>query len=334
MSHQSGEWRGRRCRPALTLWVLAALLLAGGESPSAEQAAARKAAGRMTVEEAATIKAALAETDASFPEIAAPNQSQPSPEILPAPPEPAPSVPSPQSSWIQPDCSDEGVGRRQPFRLFRDRVEAIEQPRSPEQSWLYRPLSFGLFFGALFGTDLVSDWVSEKSGFLGGVRAGWDFDPYWGVEVRYAMGNGRLSDSNRAYAERDYWRQAIPSLSFNENTRFSARNLLDVSMLYYFWGDVRWRPYLLFGVGYASLRFDDLLGNHWTHTTVDMPLAIGVKYLCSDQFAIRLEAADSIIIGNADLETVHDFSLTLGLEVRLGGSRRSYWPWNPGDRYW
>lgn len=264
--------------------------------------------------------------------------------MIPAPAEAHPSLTDPRGSdepelnyrdgqWVQPECTEPSL-QRGPMRLFLERVEAAQAPRSAEQSWLYRPLHAGVFFGALFGTDLVSDWVSEKSGFFGGVRAGWDFDPYWGIEARYAMGNVQISDSERAIAERDYWHEQIPSWYYNEHARYSARNVLDVSMLYYLRGDVRLRPYILFGVGYASLRFDDALGEHWSHSTIDMPLAIGLKYLWSDQMAVRLEANDTIIIGNSKIETVHDMSLNIGLEVRFGGSRRSYWPWNPGDRYW
>jgi len=274
------------------------------------------------------------------PQLVAP-EPLPPPKPAPVPPDKQPPHPSAQPSadfqsgqWIQPDASPEACGpRRGPLRLFLDRVRSEDVPRSPEQDWLYRPLSAGVFFGAAFGSDLVPDWVSEKTGFLGGVRVGWDFDPYWGVEARYAFGNIRLSDSDRAIAERDYWAEATPSWNYNENARYSARNILDVSMLYYFRGDVRLRPYLLFGIGYASIRFDDILGEHWTHSTVDMPLAVGIKYLCSDQFALRFEVNDTILVGNSDLETIHDFNITLGLEARFGGSRRSYWPWNPGDQY-
>jgi hypothetical protein len=326
-SRQFGACRGRRRRSTLASGLLVGLLaLAVAETHAAESSASAK-------NDVATVNVVA-------PQLVAP-EPLPPPSPTPAKPEKKPPATSPQPTpdfqsgqWVQPESAPEQCApRRGPLRLFLDRVRADDVPRSPEQDWLYRPLSAGVFFGALFGSDLVPDWVSEKSGFLGGVRLGWDFDPYWGVEVRYAFGNVRLSDSERAVAERNYWAEAIPAWDYNENARYSSRNILDLSMLYYFRGDVRLRPYILFGVGYASLRFDDILGEHWTHSTVDMPIAIGVKYLCSDQFALRFEVNDTILVGNSDLETVHDFNLTLGLEARFGGSRRSYWPWNPGDRY-
>ena len=27
-------------------------------------------------------------------------------------------------------------------------------------------------------------------------------------------------------------------------------------------------------------------------------------------------------------------SLTVGVEYRFGGTRKAYWPWNPGKSYW
>ena len=31
---------------------------------------------------------------------------------------------------------------------------------------------------------------------------------------------------------------------------------------------------------------------------------------------------------------MHSLSLTTGLEFRFGGTRKAYWPWNPGLLYW
>ena len=37
---------------------------------------------------------------------------------------------------------------------------------------------------------------------------------------------------------------------------------------------------------------------------------------------------------SGNLETVHHLLATGGVEVRFGGSRTAYWPWNPGRHYW
>lgn len=235
--------------------------------------------------------------------------------------------------WLAPDCPEHGVRRRTMASWFQGGFASARTPLSSEETWLYRPVNAGVFFGAAFGSDLIKDWVGQKSGYLGGLRVGWDFDPYWGVEVRYAVGDIRLYDSVREFRKAAEI-HAATGMIFVENARYSGRNFLDASLLFYPWGDVRLRPYILFGIGYVSIRFDDLLGNHYSHTTFGIPVAAGVKYLCTDRLALRFEINDTIIMGGDKTETVQDVSFTGGLEVRLGGSRRSYWPWNPGDQYW
>jgi len=263
----------------------------------------------------------------SPPSAAPPTAAEPPTGIAP----PCPNCGTGQ--WIAPDCPEHGPGRRTLLGWFGARVGGSCDPLVHEESWLYRPVSAGVFFGLAVGSDLIEDWVGQKTGFLGGLRIGWDFDPYWGVEVRYAVGDVELDDGYKAIAVRDQL-AAATGMVFSDKTRYSGRNLLDLSLLFYPLGDVRWRPYILFGLGYVSLRYDDLLGEHYSHTTFGMPFGLGVKYLWTDRLALRLEGNDTIILGGDGIQTVHDLSLTVGLEVRLGGSRRSYWPWNPGDRFW
>ena len=49
---------------------------------------------------------------------------------------------------------------------------------------------------------------------------------------------------------------------------------------------------------------------------------------------MRLECCDDVIFaGNAGFNTSNDVSLTGSLEIRFGGSRKNYWPWNPGGQH-
>ncbi len=60
-----------------------------------------------------------------------------------------------------------------------------------------------------------------------------------------------------------------------------------------------------------------------------VPLALGLKYRCNDWMALRFECADNIVFGRGSVRSVHDFSITGGVEIRFGRSRKTYWPWNP-----
>jgi len=219
-----------------------------------------------------------------------------------------------------------------------DRHRGVGQPLVGE-SWRYRPLSAGWFMGMAWGGPLVDDWVSGNQGFFGGYRLGWDYDHYWGLEMRAAFGNVALYDSQRAKdAQRaaDDQKGIAPDDPFRnrfEPRRDATAGFWDVSLLYYPWGDATWRPYLMAGLGTASVDFIDRLSTRYHETVFAMPVAIGVKYRHSPWMALRLELADNLAFGDT-FDTAHFVSLTGGVEVRFGGSRVAYWPWHPGRHYW
>lgn len=279
----------------------------------------------------ASPKALAANPAAPAEAIPAPAAS--APPAAEAPPENVPTCPNcGAGQWVAPDCPEHGPARKTLLDWFGAQAAGSCVPRVREESWLYRPINAGVFFGMAVGSELMEDWLGQKTGFLGGVRIGWDFDPAWGTEIRFAVGDVQLFDEYKAIAARDL--ETAAGTVFIDKTRFSGRDFLDASLLFYPLGDVRLRPYILFGLGYVSLRYDDLLGAHYSRGSLGIPFGVGVKYLWTDRLALRFEANDMIILGTDGAETAQDLSFTGGLEIRFGGSRRSYWPWNPGDRYW
>jgi hypothetical protein len=220
---------------------------------------------------------------------------------------------------------------------LRERLQPIRPPDN--LSWLYRPMSFGLFGGMLYGTALMDDWVDQKEGYIGGLRFGWDCDEYWGIEARAAVGSAQLVDSDRALADFEYYldQQQVPADSPLRQVadRHSYRADYDVDVLYYFAGDRRWRPYFLMGAGLVQLSFDDILANHYSYTAWGLPLALGLKYHVDDRMALRFEVGDEIVFsGGPGFNVLHDITATAGLEFRFGGHAKNYWPWNPGARSW
>jgi hypothetical protein len=202
-----------------------------------------------------------------------------------------------------------------------------------QESWLYRPFSAGWFMGMVQGGPLVDDWLGQQRGFVGGYRFGWDQDYYWGGEMRFAFASIRVYDSPRAIAAQH---ESDPGHQWMfEHRRDSALFQWDLCVLHYPWGDAQWRPYLLAGVGTARIRFTDRLLRRCDETVFAMPLAVGLKYRCNEWLALRFECADNIAFGGGSgFETVHNVSVTGGAEVRFGGTRKAYWPWNPGRHYW
>lgn len=229
------------------------------------------------------------------------------------------------------------------FRRWLDPPVRYRGPGQPllRESWLYRPYSFGWFMGPMYGGELVDDWVTQKGGYLGGFRLGWDFHHYWGCEIRLAAGYARIEDSDRAKAAQeaaDDARGLAPDDPFRhrfDESRDSDLGIVgDFSFLYYPWGDSVWRPYFLLGMGAARIGFEDRLSQYWKSSALTLPLGVGLKLRWNDWLVFRMELIDTLLIPGKDINAVNEFSFNAGVEIHFGGPRKAYWPWNPGLHYW
>ena len=209
------------------------------------------------------------------------------------------------------------------------------------ESWRYRPFSAGWLMGLMLGSELIDDWVGMKEGFIGGYRFGWDFDHYWGCETQFGFASVGLYDSDRAKQAQEA-ADALLNLDAGNPylTRFEPRRdaevfLWDIHFLYYPWGDATWRPYGSIGLGSFHVRFMDRLSNHYSKSYLGLPLALGLKYRYNDWLALRMEVSDNMAFGGGSgFSVLQNLSVTCGLEVRFGGTRKVYWPYSPGRHYW
>ncbi len=272
-------------------------------------------------------------------------------EQMPAGPVAGEYVVMGEDAWEDPCCGPlrSGLFARQPLRQHlralygtpQGRHRGLGQPLTSE-SWLYRPLNAGWFMGAMIGSPLIDDWLGISNGYSTGFRFGWDQNHYWGLDMQFTYAEMGLWDSARAKEERRQWyihdgmEPEDPSLDRLVNV---SRNLKlyqwAVSVMYYPWGDARWRPYLSLGVGATRMQYTDifLTGGHQTFFV--LPMAVGIKYHWNDWLALRFECSDSFSIpGGGGLKPVHNLSINGALEIRFGGPRTAYWPWNPGKSYW
>ena len=184
-------------------------------------------------------------------------------------------------------------------------------------SWLNRPLSAGWGAGVLWSDDPQEGHVDLDPGFYGTYRFGWDYDYYWGLEAR-------LAQSTAPTYNRDY----------NQPDRTADITLGDISVLWYPTGDSRLRPYVLLGLGFQHFNFRDHNFKVVNTSCFSMPIGLGVKYMVSPWFALRLELTENWAVGNDQLDMMHNVALSGGVEIRFGGHRPSYWPWNPNRRIW
>lgn len=172
-------------------------------------------------------------------------------------------------------------------------------------SWGNRPYSIGVFTGAFLANELNQN-IQQGNGLINGFRVGWDFDHYWGTEFRMAFGDTRVDGSSEKVDVR----------------------LADIGVVYYPWGDARWRPYTSVGLGVGNFAFQD--GTQSVDDfALQIPLSIGVKYAFKPWWNLRLDATDYLSMPSSDLDFMNNVQLTGALEYRFGGRRRSYFPYNP-----
>lgn len=184
-------------------------------------------------------------------------------------------------------------------------------------SWLNRPWYFGVFIGGMLADDLIADHVIQENAPLLGMRLGHDFDHFWGWEARYAFARTELFNG-----------AGVP---INEPGR---NYFVDVALLHYPWGDSRWRPYLLAGLGFANYRFENDLGHDIDDSALTIPLGFGLKHYLSPWCTLRFDFLDTISFEAGQVEAMNHVSLSAGVEFRFGGSRPSYFPWSGNTSYW
>jgi len=229
------------------------------------------------------------------------------------------------SAGCQPQCCcpDDGCDGR-PLFTFPDWMchrplcslfgSSAATSDAPWVSWNTCPISVGAFAGMMNGGPLVQDTVGTKTGFDGGWRIGWDVDSRWGAETRFAFASLSMYDH-------------LPQAAGSNNAELFQ---WDVEALYYPCRESRLRPYLLAGIGLTDINFTGIPGQGSQTVCLSLPLGIGLKYLWDENFALRLDLLDDIAMSNEHLLTQNNFSLTGGLELRFGGSKKVYWPFDLG----
>ncbi|MGH7135047.1 MAG: hypothetical protein ACREHD_04860 [Pirellulales bacterium] len=207
----------------------------------------------------------------------------------------------------------------QPSSLWeRWRQQRLEHRRRPA-SWFRYRIYFEKFTSLIRTDEPVHDQIHNGRGNLFGARLGWDFAPRWGVETRLGYLRSAMTDT------------VHPLLPAHENFLF-----WDTSALFYLRGDVRWRPFLLCGLGMVDVGFIDDQGVRWDQTLLTMPFGVGFKFRISDQNAMRFEVLDNLVFGNGhggNSQPMSDVAVGFAYERRFGKPHRAYFPKNDGSRW-
>jgi hypothetical protein len=212
-----------------------------------------------------------------------------------------------------------GTDAQTPYMFQPDHYPRALGPGEPlvGTSWQNRPFYVEGFAGTMIGDDAIKNSIGQESGFFTGGRLGLDYDYYWGVESRLGIAWMSLFDK----------RNPLNDLGNGDIVEW------DMALLYYPWGDSKWRPFLLLGTGIS--QFDTFGGNArgYSATLFEFPFGAGIKFHFNEWLAWRFEVMDNLCFGDGTLDTMNNISFTAGLEYHFGGRRRNYWPWNPDPKH-
>ncbi|HEY2414500.1 MAG TPA: outer membrane beta-barrel protein [Pirellulaceae bacterium] len=248
------------------------------------------------------------------------------PELIPAP---GPSASEMSDYFGPPDLNDPAPWQHMAHPLFAEPWFSHADPNDPDRhigigqpligtSWRNRPLYFGTFVGGIMMDDLVPGRIYQNDTTFVGLRLGYDFDHFWGLEGRWAFARPDLANG------------ATGAPFFPA----SRDNFADVSLAFYPLGDTRWRPYLLAGLGFQTFRFNNELGQRISEAPLEIPLGAGIKYFYGPWFTLRFDFVDNLSLGNARISGMNNISFMTGAEFRFGGRRPSYFPWHSNTTYW
>ena|SRR5438874_1783471 len=231
--------------------------------------------------------------------------------------------------FVEPNLSDGSPWQQQVHPMFAHPWFAHGDPNDPYRhigigqpligtSWRNRPLYFGAFVGGIMMDDIVPGKIYQNDTAFVGLRIGYDFDHFWGLEMRGAFARPDLANGSSGSP-------FFPA---------SRDNFADVDLLFYPLGDARWRPYVLAGLGFQTFRFNNLDGKRISEAPMDIPLGLGIKYFYSPRFTLRFDFVDNICLGNARISGMNNVAFMCGAEFRFGGRRPSYFPWHGSTSYW
>jgi len=228
------------------------------------------------------------------------------------------------SPFNTPTGPDKGVG--QPLKM---------------RSWQDHPFYFGGFVGYISGSQLVDKMIDQSNGANGGLKLGYYFNDYWGVESRLHFASIDIRETDYGRQIYDAWYEAsypgAPDLPLT--TRSNHLTTLDVSVQYYPLGNAKWRPFFTYGLGFTRESFIDTFGVNNRVDTITMPIGIGLRYWWNEYLAIQADLVDNIIFSTGQAKTQNNFAFTVGVAYAFGTSRKcrptTYWPYTPslGSRW-
>ena len=205
------------------------------------------------------------------------------------------------------------------------------------RSWQDHPFYFGGFVGYICGSQLVDSMIDQKNGANGGLKVGYNFNDYWGVESRLHFASIDIRETDYGRQVYDAWYAAsypgAPYLPLT--TRSNQLTMLDISVQYYPLGNAKWRPFFTYGLGFTRESFLDTFGVNNRVDAVTMPIGIGLRYWWNEHLAIQADLVDNVVFSTGQAKTQNNVAFTVGIAYAFGTSKKcrptAYWPYTPSS---
>lgn len=228
---------------------------------------------------------------------------------------PRPPLNSPQASTLSPPAPPTVVEEpvRGVWRFLPVGIVPHFGPRTPESrrhtgygealvdtSWRTQPLYVGVFGGGLDGGPFVPDRFDQDATLYGGIVYGWDYDHRWGFSRRLGYEALNLHDDSGG-PDRHGW--AVVG---------------EERLLFYPWGDMRWRPYFMGGLGLGEWSFTNDHDHRELRTLFVGSFGFGLKYMIVERLAISGEVSDLLVAGQRNIASSSNLIFVGGIEFRFG----------------
>ena len=177
-------------------------------------------------------------------------------------------------------------------------------------SWLNRPYDISIDYGVLLMPGRVASDVRSSNDFFGAVKVGWDWDHYWGTQFRVGWSTPDLINT---------------SLSGTQQS--DNLFITDMSLLYYPWGDSRFRPYWRAGLGLTDIEYSNRFNLRQQEFLFTIPFGVGLKYQFRRWFVWRAEFMNNLALGQNETSSINNLTITSGFEWRFGGRPSGQWDW-------
>ncbi len=203
------------------------------------------------------------------------------------------------------------------------------------RSWQDHPYYFGGFVGYIYGSQLVDNMIDQNSGANGGLKLGYYFNDYWGVESRLHFASIDIQETDYGREVYDSWyAAAYPDGPYRPlTTRSNHLTTFDVSVQYYPLGNAKWRPFFTYGLGVTRESFIDTYGVNNRVDAISMPIGVGLRYWWNEHLAIQADLIDNIVFSTGQAKTQGNFAFTVGVAYSFGTSKKcrptAYWPYTP-----